>query len=326
MQQLVNHTAAARDLKLDSGQRKAIAQSSASYPPSVTAAFELIASHGVEVVIRDSKRLGTMRTGAMIRYLQTIRPTRPQRVALSILLIASPLPLGVIEGVVESESFIDEFVTLIDTSLVTVDSHGHYALSAPIADLVGQHYRLPDASDLMPRVAELLSGYFRDQDAESWRDDGVLGLVRSYSRAHLLSGGRSDATGLMVVAGDIIAAADELYQEENYQRALDLAEEGVELSPDTDKAHRIRVKSLIKMSQYARAQEAIADYWDSCHNRRQRFWLQGFLARHQDQYETAITEYQKALDLGMGGRSNSARNGYGPEKRWKLRGSSAPLG
>jgi tetratricopeptide (TPR) repeat protein len=301
IRQMVTRVAEMRSIALNNDQVVAVAEAVAGYPPSVTAAFQLIDSHGIDFVVRDSAGVSAIRTGAMSHYLSSIRLTRCHRQILSLLSMASPLPLPVIESVAASDTFIDDFTLLLNASLVVVDQNGNYGIAQPVADLVGQQYRLPDAGDLMPEVARRLSEYLRGQSAERWAADGAASLIRSFSRAHLMGGGSTHDSDLLVLAGDVISAAKALYEDDNYDRARMLALEGVALRPDEDQAHIILAKALTKLGHHDEALAATDAYWNRCRNAKQFHWLLGFIARCSGNHSLAVSEYSKAAELGLDG-------------------------
>ncbi|MGV9630427.1 TIR domain-containing protein [Streptomyces sp. NPDC003487] len=292
---LVGLMAKARQMTLDAATVRKITGAVRGYPPSVTYALELVKAYGPDLGA-SGRMLSDFGASLFTRYLKANKFTGLEQKVLRIMAANSPLPMPVLQEVTQAsgEDIERDLTHLIDVSLIVPTAGGWYEVSGPAADAIRREFGTC-TKDEYARVAARLDEFL------SLSDDGrdFLALQRTLFRAFDNAGKRSSSRAFALVT-DRVILAERYYHDQQYDRAVAMAGDALESDPNIHQARATLIRSLVKLGEYAEAQEHIGQLKQRGQVR-DAFFLMGFLERHRGDHRAALSQYRKAIDNGRGG-------------------------
>jgi len=158
-------------------------------------------------------------------------------------------------------------------SLVVPNKAGWYEIAEPISDAVQREFQSCSREEYK-QVADALERYLEASTDEL----DYLALKRVQYRALVLAGHNTRKAFALVA--DWIQVSERLYHSRGYEQALKFARAGVEVRPSNTDVRMILIKSLIKLGDYAEAQDHIVAL-SRLGQVRDAHYVRGFLERHR---------------------------------------------
>ena len=283
-------------LRMDGSQIDALGTYARGYPPAVIFALSEARLYGVPHVVANQTALVNFSAGIFLKRLADDSNVSPGMADILRLLSSySPLPLEVIKDCtgLTSEALTECMELLLDFVFV-LPEEANYRISEPIRDASYRAFRGLTVEH--SRVAELLEQYLTN----SANDDARLELGRTIFRASLLSASSRQSKFAVGFASDFITVATQSYHDQDYDLAIRYGEEALEMRPDNVDVRRYVAQALIRKERFADA-ESHVEVLVGSGEMREAFYVRGFGARMQRNYNDAITNYEKCLAHGRRG-------------------------
>ncbi|MFH8819044.1 tetratricopeptide repeat protein [Streptomyces sp. NPDC017862] len=292
---LVGLMAKARQVALDPSTVKKITTAVRGYPPSVTYALELVTAYGPDLAI-GGRMLSNFGASPFTRYLKNNKFSSLEQKILRVMAANSPLPLAVLQDAVgASDTHIEQaLIHLIDVSLIIPAAGGWYEVSGPATHAIRREFgacRKEEYGAVASRLDKFLA---RSEDGTDF-----LALQRTLFRAIDMAGKQSTPRAYALLT-DRVRLAEEYYHDQEYQRAVEMANDALRADPGIHQARTTLIRAHVKLGEYPEAGEHIAQL-KKRGQIRDAFFLLGFLERHRGEHQDALNYYQKALDSGRGG-------------------------
>lgn len=278
-----------KNIDLSRSELDELAEYVNGYPLAVHFAIEQAENYGVDILLKDKTKLVEFQTKAFLGYLNNQKLSATDREILQLLSSYSPLPLTVIEKVLNTgmNDLSNFIIKLIDLSLVLVNTEGYYEISPPIKrpslSIVGN---LP--SPLHERVADTLSEFLSDSE-----ENRKLSLYRVLFFASKRAGQNRKTISLI---SDLIRLVEDMYHSKRYSDAITWGYEAVKQKPKS-KAQEFLIKALIREERWEDA-EAQLQIYESVTNAKNASFLRGFLFRRQSNISSAIKYFERSKKLG----------------------------
>jgi tetratricopeptide (TPR) repeat protein len=293
---LLLHALARRiNIQLSHEQLKDITDHASGYPPACYFAIQLIKEYGVAAVLANSSELVDFRVLTFVNYVTRHTLSEKENEILRLLANFSPLPLSVIGGYccLDPEATSSALFKLTDFSMISFDPSGLYAISDPLRDAVIKRSHFFTRSEAK-NVAGALG---------TWLDENVeehisLSFSRVIYRVARQANENSLAEKVTYLTADIFRLAEQAYNQQDYEVAVDGFRKVLELRPDNDKAMVFLVRVLAQL-----------DEWDECNTlcsvmegrklpTRTTQFLRGFVARKRSHFSDAIRHFEVARKAG----------------------------
>lgn len=299
VERLLTLLAQRKSVTVDHKRLSDLAEYVHGFPPAAYYALELVKRFGVDQVLADKRRLVEFTSSYFLRTLITDpNLTDDRKRILSLLAVYSPLPLQVI-GLslrLDVEKLALEMQYLLECAFVSPDEQGDYELSAPLIEAVARAVGLVDVDHAS--VARTLYGALKGEEATPNR----LALSRHLFRAATVSDEVRDEIDIFALVADLIRLAKEYYHARDYENCIKFGEMAVKERP-----RNVDVRSYIARA-YAQNEKfedahIHANAVEKLGNRREAYFLRGFINRFRGNIPGAIDAYETALRLGRSGVS-----------------------
>jgi hypothetical protein len=275
-------------------QTERLAEEIGGYPPAAYYVVSQIEDYGIDVVLADDKRLGEFHSGSFLGYVEDLSLTELAREILVYLSFETRLPLSGISAATGStmEEASVAVTELIDHSLVEV-SNDEYVVAPPIQ------------ATMLRRKAgglnkEWYAGAFARLEAEYWSDDNSvppISVVDATLRAGFRIGkNRFAGYGELVRPSLLINAAQEMYHQQLYERALEYVERAQNMAPATTQLLEVKIKSLAQLHSFGPARAALREFQQF--GERRKWYLDGFIDRRASNHDRACDKFQRAYAAG----------------------------
>jgi len=288
-------------LQMLSGEISELSEYVAGYPPAAYYAVRLASDYGLDLVLRDKRRLIQFRLSVFLRHLSESRLSDTEQNVLRLLATYSPLPFQVMVEVLHSKvrDLSDILVRLIDLALVITTEEGHYRIADPVADAVVNTFGFPPDAQT-EALTRALSRYLGQKQIETPQ----LELTRVLFQAARLAGDEAAAAEVIHFASDLIKLTETLYHARRYGDAVRAGHAALEERPKSVKARSFLIRALIQEEKHEEAEEEIERLRRYTHLR-DICYLRGFLRRKQHRNQEAIRIYKESEKLGRRGSAIS---------------------
>jgi tetratricopeptide (TPR) repeat protein len=265
------------------------------YPPAVIYIAEFAKRNGLGKILADKAALVDFTASFMLRMLSKYEPlSDDQKNILVVLSYYSPLPLTVIGQSVglDADKLDQEIQYLLDVAFIIPDER-LFRIADPLINAVirsfGRAWHQHD------KVAESLEEYLKSAD-----DDTRFILARSLFRSLKYSGVTKDSKQSLALTSDLIDLSQHFYHERDYDKSIEFCRAALERRPSNVDVRSYLVRSLIQKEEFDDAEKEIS-ILVSQGQLRDAWFLRGFLHRHRQEYEEAISSYQRSIEYGRRG-------------------------
>jgi hypothetical protein len=275
-------------------QTERLAEEIGGYPPAAYYVVSQIEDYGIDVVLADDKRLGEFHSGSFLTFVEDLKLTDIAREILVYLSFETRLPLSGISAATgcTMEDASRAVTELIDHSLVEV-SNDEYVVAPPIQMTILRR----KAGGLNK---EWYTKAFSRLEAEYWSDDQSvppISVVDATLRAGFRIGkNRFAGYGELVRPSLLINAAQEMYHQQQYERALEYVERAQNMAPATTQLLEVKIKSLAQLGDFGAARAALREYQEF--GERRKWYLDGFVDRRASNHDRACEKFQRAYAAG----------------------------
>ena len=294
IEQLLQSYLKIADVRSQPNEIRELAEYMGGYPPAVDLAVTLVKQYGLAVILADKTILVGFLSRTFADALKKIALPKHGSAILKILAAFSYLPLDAISAAVgvQPENLAADLRALMDENLVGVSDAGHYAVSPPVVRGVETVFGRPTTADY-----EFLGTYLREVH---WAPEAPLPDLDVID-ATLVSIARSDSTALDEFGDVILPSMIERYAEQSYHNkdwatAKSLARRALEADSNRHRARRILFQAYVRESEWPQAESVLQDI--RANNRRDRFYLEGFMLWKRGDLIGAVTAFEDAGKSG----------------------------
>ncbi len=294
IEQLLQSYLKVAEVKSQPNEIRELAEYMGGYPPAVNLAVTLIKQYGLAVILADKTILVGFLSRTFADALKRIVLPQHGGAILRILAGFSYLPLGAISASVgEPQEIIAATLrALMDENLVVVSDAGLYAVSPPVVRGVETVFGRPTTADY-----EILGSYLRKVH---WGPDAPLPDLDVID-ATLVSIARSDSTALDEFGDVILPSMIERYAEQSYHNkdwatAKSLAQRALAADSNRHRARRILFQAFVRENEWPQAEAVLRVI--QANNRRDRFYLEGFMLWKRGDLDGAVTAFEDASKSG----------------------------
>ena len=297
VRRLVSLLATRAMLAVSPDQLTEFAEYVAGYPPAAYFAVEQAKGYGLELLLRDKKRLVEFRTGVFLKHFSKLSLSSNEQALLRVLAAYSPLPLPIILEVlsVELGELQKMILHLIDLSLVIPTERGHYRIADPVADAAVRAFGFPSDQE-NKSVAHKLYDFLQQSEIAG----PLLQLSRVAFRAARWAEDETLAQKALHLSNDLIKLTETLYHARKYDDAVKLGYMAIDERPESLTGRSYLIRALIQEERWLEAERQIAELHKYAPPREVHF-LRGFLERRRGNIPGAIKEYEKSEQLGRKG-------------------------
>lgn len=221
--------------------------------------------------------------------------TENRKEMLRLLSCYSPLPLSVVTGYCKSDAVTinNELSYLLDYAFVLPDGT-NFRISEPIRDAAYRAFGGLSVNHTL--VASLIEEYLEEEKGDEQR----LSLGQTLFRATLLGGSTGSSRFAVKFASDYIKVATQSYHNKEYDLTIKYGEVAVRMRPTNVDLRRFVAQALIRKERYDDAVKHI-NALQEAGNLKEAYFVRGFMARRQHNYQIATDNYEKSLSYGRGG-------------------------
>jgi TIR domain-containing protein len=296
-----------RDIGIRASQEQtlALAEQIAGYPPAAYYLVSQVEDYGLELVLTDSQRLGEFHRGSFAGFIDSLGLSKSAAEILTYLSSESTLTLGGIAAATDNtlSNTATAIAHLIDHNLVDVSGE-EYVVAPPIQATVLR-------SSAVGLNRKWYEQAFERLEEEFWRTDNSLppiSVVDATLRAGLRIGkNRLAGFGSLVRPSLLINAAQEMYHDREYERALEYVDRAQSMGGPTPVLLEVKLKSLAHLKRFGEARKALREYQEF--GERRKWYLDGFIDRRARKHDRACEKFQRGYADGE--RSISLLRDYG---------------
>lgn len=283
------------NLQLKQNEIRDITAHASGYPPACYFAIQLIKEYGVSAILANARELVNFRVATFVSYITRHALTKQEMQVLRLLANFSPLPLSVIGGHcgLDAQVASSAIVKLIDFSMVAPDPSGLYGISEPLRDAVFRQSAILNTSEVK-KVAEALGLWLNENPEE----EVSLSFYRVVYRVASIISDEALADKVVHLTADILRLAEQAYNQQDYEVAVNGFRKVLELRPHLERATVLLVRALAQL-----------DHWDECNTlcsemesrhtpTRTTQFLRGFVARKRSHFNDAIKHLEMAREAG----------------------------
>ncbi len=270
-----------------------VAHAVRGYPPAAYYAIELIARDGLTLFLESDSELIAFRTGIFLRALERdVLMTTHRKSILRALAEYESLPLDSIKELthLKGAALWEEMRYLLDCAFVVPQRDDTYRIADPLVDSVARLFR----DDRLDHQAILrgLQRYIADR-----ADATPLDVQRSLWQAATSSGDSSARQTAYYLASDVIKLLKQSFHRKQFEKAIELGKEAVEMRPDSVQARSYFIRALIQRELY---DEALAEM-EMLKVRRQfreYYYLLGYLEQRRERFPESIAAFGESIRHG----------------------------
>ena len=294
IEQLLQNYLKRADVRSQPNEIRELAEYMGGYPPAVDLAVTLVKQYGLAVILADKTILVGFLSRTFADALKKIALPKHGSAILKILAAFSYLPLDAISAAVgvQPENLAADLRALMDENLVGVSDAGHYAVSPPVVRGVETVFGRPTTADY-----EFLGTYLREVH---WAPEAPLPDLDVID-ATLVSIARSDSTALdefgdVILPSMIERYAEQCYHNKDWTTAKSLAQRALDADSNRHRARRILFQAYVRESEWPQAESVLQDI--QANNRKDRFYLEGFMLWKRGDLNGAVTAFEDAAKSG----------------------------
>lgn len=292
---LLQALAARINVQLTQEQLKDVTEHVSGYPPACYFAIQLIKEYGVEAILADARELVDFRVATFVSYVTRHALSKEGNEVLRLLANFSPLPLSVVGGHcgLNAEASSSAIVKLIDFSMISPDPSGLYAIADPLRDAVFKHSPLLTTLETKSIAAALHSWLEQNPDEQ---------ISLSFSRViYRVARQAKDATladKVVHLTADIFCLAEQAYNKQDYEVAVDGFRKVLELRPSLERATVLLVRALAQLDQWEECNTLCLEMESRKMPTRTTQFLRGFVARKRSHFDKAVKHFELARKAG----------------------------
>ena len=292
-QLLLSYLKAAR-MKSQPHEIRELAEYMGGYPPAVELTVVLIKQYGLPVVLADKAILVGFLSRTFAYALRKLMLPEHGTTILKTLAAFSMLPLDAISAAVgiSKENAAAELRALMDENLIEAADAGLYAVASPIVRAVENVFGRPTTADY-----ETIGNFLRETYWGTGSPLPELGVID----ATLDSTARSNSPELdefsdVIFPSMIERNAEKSYHDRDWSTAKSLAQRALMADPNRHKARRILFQAHVRRNEWSLAGSVLKDI--EANNRREQFYLKGFMLWKQGELNGAIVAFEEAGNAG----------------------------
>ena len=193
---------------------------------------------------------------------------------------------------------------LIDFSMVHPDKDGCYQISEPLKDAVFKRSKY-----FTKRENQTLAGLIDTWLTDNPDENISLALSRVIYRIASQAGLSNLASKVVHIALDTFRLAEQAYNQQDYETAVDWFRKVLVLRPGHDRATVLLVRSLAQLEEWVECDTLCAELERARLPIRTTAFLRGFVERKRNRIPNAITQFELARKAGrsdVGGDSGRA--------------------
>jgi len=292
---LLQGLASKERIKLSPGEISQLVDHISGYPPSCYFATQLIKTYGAPVILANATELVDFRVSAFVAYITKHTLSEKENAILRLLANYSPLPLAVIGEYVglAAEATSNALIRLIDFSMAQPDKDGCYEISEPLKDAVYKRSEYFTKSETQS-LAKLLNAWLTQNPEENVS----LPFSRIVFRAATQAGDSSLAKKVVHIAADTFQVAEQAYNQQDYEVAVDWFRKVLVLRPGHDRATVLLVRSLAQLEEWTECETLCANLERARLPVRTTAFLRGFVERKRNRILNATTQFELARKAG----------------------------
>jgi tetratricopeptide (TPR) repeat protein len=292
---LLQALAARVNIHLTQEQLRNVAGHASGYPPACYFAIQLIKDYGIAAILANSRELVDFRVATFVSYVTRHALSKGENEVLRLLANFSPLPLPVIGDhcgldAVASSSAV---VKLIDFSMISPDPSGHYAIADPLRDAVFKHSPFLTTSETKKIAAALRLWLEQNPDEQI-----SLSFSRVIYRVARQANDPTLANKVVHLTADIFRLAEQAYNQQDYEVAVDGFQKVLEVRPDLERATVLLVRALAQLDQWDECKKLCSEMEGRKMPTRTTQFLRGFVARKRSHFGEAIKHFELARKAG----------------------------
>ena len=240
---------------------------------------------------RRRSELVDFRVTAFVAYITKHALSEKENDILRLLANYSPLPLSVVgefTGIAPQEVS-KATMRLIDFSMAYPDRDGCYAIAEPLKDAAFKRSAYFKKAETR-KVASLLDNWITDNPAEIVS----LRLSRVVFRVASQAGNAALANKAVHIAADTFRLAQEAYNQQDYETAVEWFRKVLALRPGHDRSNELLVRSLAQLEEWEECETLCAALERKSLPVRTTAFLRGFVERKHNNIPSAITQFELA--------------------------------
>lgn len=270
----------------------------AGYPPSIQYAASLIERYGVSQGILEKIKNSF---DICSSFLKDAQLCDEEKDILSLLSRYCPLSIAMIAAFIDyEESKVFSFISnLIDNSILEIVDGNFYEISKPLEYNISKLLTTKISDIDHKKMEKVLHDVL-----EKCGDDIKLRILfeRLLTRAKLFSNTPYDNANMFSFASDILFMAQAAYNDMNYKKAIEYAKIAISELPKKSEGYEVLVKSFVREDEFENAKDYIRRY-KKIGKPHSIHFLEGFLKRYDNDFNSAINSYKLALENGYRGAS-----------------------
>ena len=284
----------AAGVKSQAHEIRELAEYMGGYPPAIELAVTLIKHYGLPIVLADKSVLVGFLSRTFADALKRLVLPRNGASVLKMLAAFSSLPLGAISAAIgtSEEGTAAELRDLMDENLVELGEASLYAIATPIVRAVENVFGRPTTDDY-----EVIGKYLRET---YWGAETPLPDLRVID-ATLDAMARSNSPDLdsfndILFPSLLERNAEKSYHSRDWSTAKSLAQRALDADPSRHRARRILFQAHVRRNEWPEAESVLEVIQDN--NRREQFYLKGFMLWKRGQLNGAIIAFEEASSAG----------------------------
>lgn len=265
------------------------------YPPSCYFAAQLIKTYGAAAILANAVELVDFRVSAFVAYIIKHTLSEKENAILRLLANYSPLPLAVIGGFagLGAEAVSSALMRLIDFSMLHPDGDGCYQISEPLRDAAYKRAAFFTKAEIQV-LGKLVDSWLTENPEES----PSLAFSRVIYRIASQGGIPALAGRVVHMASDTFRLAEQAYNQQDYETAVEWFRKVLVLRPGSDRATVLLVRSLAQLEEWPECETLCSDLERAKLPTRTTAFLRGFVERKRNRIPNAITQFELALKAG----------------------------
>lgn len=292
---LLQALAARSDIQLSQGQLKDLGDHASGYPPACYFALRLVKEYGVAAILANAAELVDFRVATFVAYVIKHALSKQENELLRLLANFSPLPLPVIGGHcgIDAEVASSAVVNLINFSMISPDQSALYAISEPLRDAIFKSSPFLTTTETQ-KIAAALHAWL-DQNAD---EQVSLPFSRLIYRVAHQAKDVALAEKVIHLTADIFRLAEQAYNQQSYEVAVEGFRKVLELRPNLERATVLLVRALAQLDEWNECDSLCSEMEGRMMPTRTTQFLRGFVARKRSHFSDAIQHFELARKAG----------------------------